>query len=51
MVFAICFDGKNTNIETLPEPMHEDAIGTFGKAVHHAVYTLDAIYGADPRGN
>lgn len=35
----------------IPESIHQDTVGTFGKTVRDATYALDAIYGADPRDN
>ena len=35
----------------IPESIHQDTIGTFGRTVRDAVYALDAIYGIDPRDN
>lgn len=35
----------------VPESIHQDTVGTFGKTVRDAVYALDAIYGIDARDN
>jgi amidase len=35
----------------IPESIHQDTVGTFGKTVRDATYALDAIYGPDPRDN
>lgn len=35
----------------IPESLHQDTVGTFGKTVRDAVYALDAIYGVDSRDN
>ena len=38
-------------ISVVPESIHQDTVGTFARTVRDAVYTLDAIYGVDPRDN
>ncbi|KAF7717124.1 Amidase [Penicillium ucsense] len=43
--------GLTSRAGVIPESRHQDTIGTFGKTVRDAVYTLDAIYGVDPRDN
>lgn len=35
----------------VPESLHQDTVGTFGRTVRDAVYALDAIYGVDPLDN
>ncbi|KAI9932470.1 hypothetical protein ASPWEDRAFT_22247 [Aspergillus wentii DTO 134E9] len=35
----------------IPESLHQDSVGAFGKTVRDAVYAIDAIYGVDPRDN
>lgn len=35
----------------VPESIHQDTVGTFGRTVRDAVYALDAIYGIDPLDN
>jgi amidase len=35
----------------IPESIHQDTVGTFGKTVRDATYALDAIYGPDARDN
>lgn len=35
----------------MPESVHQDTVGTFGRTVRDATYVLDAIYGIDPRDN
>ncbi|KAL8709204.1 MAG: hypothetical protein Q9225_007489 [Loekoesia sp. 1 TL-2023] len=35
----------------VPESIHQDTVGTFGRTVRDAVYALDAIYGFDPLDN
>ncbi|KAL8638608.1 MAG: hypothetical protein Q9228_004258 [Teloschistes exilis] len=35
----------------VPESLHQDTVGTFGRTVRDAVYALDAIHGVDPRDN
>lgn len=43
--------GLTSRDGVIPESLHQDTIGTFGKTVRDAVYALDAIYGVDPRDN
>lgn len=43
--------GLTSRAGVIPESLHQDTVGTFGKTVRDAVYTLDAIYGVDPRDN
>ncbi|KAJ5140185.1 hypothetical protein N7448_003593 [Penicillium atrosanguineum] len=43
--------GLTSRSGVIPESLHQDTIGTFGKTVRDAVYTLDAIYGVDSRDN
>ena len=35
----------------IPESIHLDTVGTFGRTVGDATYALDAIYGVDSRDN
>lgn len=35
----------------VPESVHQDSVGTFGRTVRDATYVLDAIYGVDERDN
>ncbi|RJE21941.1 amidase family [Aspergillus sclerotialis] len=43
--------GLTSRAGVIPETLHQDSVGTFGKTVRDAVYALDAIYGVDPRDN
>lgn len=43
--------GLTSRAGVIPESLHQDTIGTFGKTVRDAVYALDAIYGVDTRDN
>ncbi|KAG2417682.1 hypothetical protein HFD88_008901 [Aspergillus terreus] len=43
--------GLTSRAGVIPESLHQDTVGTFGKTVRDAVYSLDAIYGVDPRDN
>ncbi|KAJ5653759.1 hypothetical protein N7490_000762 [Penicillium lividum] len=43
--------GLTSRDGVIPESLHQDTVGTFGKTVRDAVYTLDAIYGVDARDN
>ncbi|KAJ5894038.1 hypothetical protein N7495_005729 [Penicillium taxi] len=43
--------GLTSRDGVIPESLHQDTVGTFGKTVRDAVYALDAIYGIDPRDN
>jgi amidase len=44
-------DKANRLQSVIPESIHQDTVGTFGKTVRDAVYALDAIYGPDPLDN
>jgi amidase len=35
----------------IPESIHQDTVGTFGRTVRDAAYAFDAIYGVDERDN
>ncbi|KAF2845247.1 amidase signature enzyme [Plenodomus tracheiphilus IPT5] len=35
----------------IPESIHQDTVGTFGRTLRDAAYAFDAIYGTDPRDN
>lgn len=35
----------------IPESIHQDTVGTFGRTVRDAAYAFDTIYGIDPRDN
>jgi amidase len=43
--------GLTSRAGVIPESIHQDSVGTFGKTVKDAVYALDAIYGVDERDN
>lgn len=43
--------GLTSRAGVIPESIHQDTVGAFGKTVRDAVYALDAIYGVDPRDN
>jgi amidase len=43
--------GLTSRAGVIPESLHQDTVGVFGKAVRDATYALDAIYGIDPRDN
>ena len=38
-------------LRVIPDSLHQDTVGTFGRTVRDATYALDAIYGIDPRDN
>ena len=39
------------SLSVVPESMHQDTVGTFGRTVRDATYALNAIYGVDQRDN
>ncbi|EME47399.1 hypothetical protein DOTSEDRAFT_69361 [Dothistroma septosporum NZE10] len=43
--------GLTSRAGVVPESVHQDSVGCFGKSVRDAVYVLDAIYGPDERDN
>lgn len=43
--------GLTSRSGVVPECEHQDTVGTFGRTVRDATYTLDAIYGIDSRDN
>ena len=43
--------GLTSRAGVIPESLHQDTVGTFGRTVRDAAYALDAIYGIDPRDN
>ncbi|KAL8808966.1 MAG: hypothetical protein Q9200_003855 [Gallowayella weberi] len=43
--------GLTSRAGVVPESIHQDTVGTFGRTVRDAVYALDAIYGVDHRDN
>ncbi|KAF2647924.1 glutamyl-tRNA amidotransferase subunit A [Lophiostoma macrostomum CBS 122681] len=43
--------GLTSRAGVIPESIHQDTVGTFGKTVRDAAYAFDAIYGIDARDN
>ncbi|KAH7108696.1 glutamyl-tRNA amidotransferase subunit A [Dendryphion nanum] len=43
--------GLTSRAGVIPESIHQDTVGTFGKSVRDAAYAFDAIYGVDERDN
>ncbi|KAI5287217.1 hypothetical protein KEM54_006152 [Ascosphaera aggregata] len=43
--------GLTSRDGVIPESLHQDTVGVFGKTVRDAVYALEAIYGIDDRDN
>ncbi|KAI8932609.1 hypothetical protein NX059_010108 [Plenodomus lindquistii] len=43
--------GLTSRAGVIPESIHQDTVGSFGRTVRDAAYALDAIYGTDPRDN
>ncbi|OJJ45870.1 hypothetical protein ASPZODRAFT_537867 [Penicilliopsis zonata CBS 506.65] len=43
--------GLTSRAGVIPETLHQDSVGCFGKTVRDAVYCLDAIYGVDSLDN
>ncbi|USP80289.1 Putative amidase C869.01 [Curvularia clavata] len=43
--------GLTSRAGVIPESIHQDTVGTFGRTVRDAAYVLDAIYGIDERDN
>ena len=43
--------GLTSRDGVIPESLHQDTVGVFGKTVRDATYVLDAIFGIDPRDN
>ncbi|KAF1844417.1 glutamyl-tRNA amidotransferase subunit A [Cucurbitaria berberidis CBS 394.84] len=43
--------GLTSRAGVIPESIHQDTIGTFGRTVRDAAYAIDAIYGIDTRDN
>jgi amidase len=43
--------GLTSRAGVIPESIHQDTVGTFGRTVRDATYALDAIYGVNPRDN
>ncbi|KAF2828213.1 glutamyl-tRNA amidotransferase subunit A [Ophiobolus disseminans] len=43
--------GLTSRAGVVPESIHQDTVGTFGRTLRDAAYGLDAIYGVDQRDN
>jgi amidase len=43
--------GLTSRAGVIPESIHQDTVGTFGKTVRDTAYAFDAIYGVDERDN
>ncbi|KZM26220.1 Amidase [Ascochyta rabiei] len=43
--------GLTSRAGVVPESIHQDTVGTFGRTVRDAAYAFDAIHGIDPRDN
>ncbi|CAA9961006.1 Glutamyl-tRNA amidotransferase protein [Pyrenophora teres f. maculata] len=43
--------GLTSRSGVIPESIHQDTVGTFGRTLRDAAYAFDAIYGIDPRDN
>jgi amidase len=43
--------GLTSRAGVVPESIHQDTVGTFGKTLRDAAYAFDAIYGTDERDN
>ncbi|EXJ81842.1 hypothetical protein A1O1_07907 [Capronia coronata CBS 617.96] len=43
--------GLTSRAGVIPDTLHQDTIGTFGRTCRDAAYALDAIAGPDPRDN
>jgi amidase len=43
--------GLTSRAGVIPESIHQDTVGTFGRTLRDAAYALDAIYGVDHRDN
>lgn len=43
--------GLTSRAGVVPESIHQDSVGTFGRTLRDAAYAFDAIYGVDPRDN
>ena len=43
--------GLTSRAGVIPESIHQDTVGTFGRTVRDAAYAFDAIYGVDERDN
>jgi amidase len=43
--------GRTSRSGVIPESIHQDTVGTFGRTVRDAAYAFDAIHGVDQRDN
>ncbi|KAF2714912.1 glutamyl-tRNA amidotransferase subunit A [Pleomassaria siparia CBS 279.74] len=43
--------GLTSRSGVIPESIHQDTVGTFGRTLRDAAYAFDAIYGVDERDN
>ncbi|KAF2194806.1 glutamyl-tRNA amidotransferase subunit A [Zopfia rhizophila CBS 207.26] len=43
--------GLTSRAGVIPESIHQDSVGTFGRTIRDAAYVFDTIYGVDPRDN
>lgn len=43
--------GLTSRAGVIPESIHQDTVGTFGRTLRDAVYALDAMHGVDERDN
>ncbi|KAF2124656.1 amidase signature enzyme [Dothidotthia symphoricarpi CBS 119687] len=43
--------GLTSRAGVIPESIHQDTVGTFGRSVRDAAYAFDAIFGVDARDN
>ncbi|RMZ68629.1 amidase [Pyrenophora seminiperda CCB06] len=43
--------GLTSRAGVIPESIHQDTVGTFGRTLRDAAYAFDAIYGIDARDN
>jgi amidase len=43
--------GLTSRAGVIPESIHQDTVGTFGRTLRDAAYAFDAIYGVDHRDN
>jgi amidase len=43
--------GLTSRAGVIPESIHQDTVGTFGRTLRDAAYAFDAIYGVDQRDN
>ncbi|KAI9706270.1 MAG: hypothetical protein M1820_004845 [Bogoriella megaspora] len=43
--------GLTSRAGVVPESLHQDTVGSFGRTVRDATYALDGVFGPDPRDN